>query len=106
MHTGSDDSPEYAIVSYKEPTVIAHEFLHLFGALDLYITPYDNSKKAAKKKAFAMKEFPNEIMAFTYRGLDSLNIGKFTEYLIGWDRELDPHYQKMIAGKKVKIAKY
>jgi len=106
LHTGSHDNPEYAVVSYKTPAVIAHEFLHIFGALDLYITPFDKKKKAVKQKAFAMKEFPNEIMAFAYRGLDSLDISPFTKYLIGWERELDDRYKQMIIGKKVKVASY
>lgn len=106
LHTASDDNPEYAIVSFKHPAVIAHEFLHLFGALDLYITPFDNKKQAVKRKIFAMKEFPNEVMAFAYRNLDSLTISPFTEYLIGWKRELDEHYKQMIIGKKIKVIKY
>ena len=106
LHTASDHDPEYAIVSFKQPAVIAHEFLHIFGALDLYITPFDQKKKVMKQKAFAMKEFPGEVMAFAHRRLDSLEISPFTKYLIGWDNELDEHYKEMILGKKIKIAKY
>lgn len=106
LHTASDIDPEYSIVSFKHPTVIAHEFLHIFGALDLYITPFDKKKKAVRKKAFAMKEFPNEIMAFSYRDLDSLKLSPFTKYLIGWDNELDQEYKQMLIGKKIKIARY
>lgn len=106
LHTGSDYSPEYSIVSFKNPEVIAHEFLHLFGALDLYISPFDGKRKAIKRKSFAMKEFPNEIMAFAHRNIDSLEISPLTNYLIGWSNELDPHYKQMIFGKKLKLAKY
>ena len=97
---------EYAVVSFKQPTVIAHEFLHLFGAWDLYITPFDNDKEAKKRKAFAMKEFPDEIMAFSYRSLDSLNISPFTKYCIGWNKQIDSKYTDMILGKNIKPVKY
>jgi hypothetical protein len=106
LHTQSDTEIEYAIVSFKNPSVIAHEFLHLFGAWDLYLDPLGDKKKAMKRKAFVLQEFPNEIMAFTHRPLDSLNISPFTDYLIGWDNELDENYKKMILGNKIKVAKY
>lgn len=106
MHTSSNDLPEYAIVSFKNPQVIIHEFLHLFGALDLYINPFLDGKKNAKRKAFAMKEFPNEIMAFTHKNLDSLELGPFTKYLIGWDNKLEKKYSEMLVGKKINLAKY
>ncbi len=106
VSTGADNDVEYAVVSFKNPSVIAHEFLHLFGALDLYITPFDTKKKNRKRKAFAMKEFPNEIMAFSYLDINELDISPFTEYLIGWRNELDEKYKQMIFGKKIKIAKY
>ena len=105
LHTAMSSTPEYAIVSFKKPAVITHEFLHLFGALDLYISPFDRKKKSIKKKAEIMKLFPNEVMAFAYRDLDSLNISSFTKYLIGWDNELDESVRKKILGK-VKVVKY
>jgi hypothetical protein len=106
IHTAQDYDPEYAVVSFKEPATIAHEFLHLFGALDLYKSPFDKAKQVRKFKSFAMREFPNEIMAFPHRGLDSLDISPLTEYLIGWDRDLEEKYSDMITGGKVRVAKY
>ncbi len=105
LHTGVTTAPEYAVVSFKRPAVIAHEFLHLFGALDLYITPFDRKKKSIKKKAAIMKLFPDEIMAFTFRQIDSLNISSFTKYLIGWQNELDENVRQQVLGK-VKVVKY
>lgn len=105
LHTSNGESPEYAIVSYKRPAVIAHEFLHLFGALDLYISPFDKKKKSLKRKAEIMKLFPNEVMAFAYRQLDSLNISHFTKYLIGWQNELDEATRQKVLGK-IKVVKY
>ena len=102
----SQTNIEYSVVSFKQPSVIAHEFLHLFGAWDLYITPFDNNKEAKRRKAFAMREFPNEIMAFAYRGIDSLDICPFTKYCIGWEKQLDKKYTEMILGKNIKPVKY
>jgi hypothetical protein len=97
---------EFSIVSFKQPSVISHEFLHLFGAWDLYITPFDNKRSAVKKKKQAMQLFPNEIMAFAYRDIDSLDICQFTKYAIGWDNELDPKYSDLLFGNKIKPVKY
>lgn len=105
LHTSNNASPEYAIVSFKRPAVIAHEFLHLFGALDLYISPFDKKKQTIKRRAEIMKRFPNEVMAFAYRQLDSLNISPFTKYLIGWNNELDESTRQKVLGK-VKVVKY
>jgi hypothetical protein len=102
LHSGSRLVPEYAVVSFKDPAVIAHEFLHLFGAVDLYITPFDRKQGVIRKKAVAMKMFPKEIMAFPYRGLHSLEISPFTQYLIGWDNELDPQYSQSLISKRIK----
>lgn len=106
MHTADQLNPEYAVVSFKNPGTIVHEFLHLFGALDLYISPYDNLKATIRRKSFAMKEFPNEIMAFPYRHMDSLMISPLSKYLIGWDSRLDDRYLKMLTNGKVKVASY
>lgn len=106
MHTSSVSSIEYAAVSFKRPAIIAHEFLHLFGALDLYSTPFDTKKEAAKRKQFAMERFPREVMAFPMRGLDSLEIGTLTEYLIGWRREALPEDERLLTGGKVRLARY
>jgi hypothetical protein len=105
LHTSNNTSPEYSIVSFKRPAVIAHEFLHLFGALDLYISPFDKKKRSIKKRAEVTKLFPNEVMEIAYRQLDSLNISPFTKYLIGWDNELDESTRQKVLGK-VKVVKY
>lgn len=106
LHTAASHDPEYAVVSFKKPAVVIHEFLHLFGALDLYHTPFDNKRKVKKQKAFAMKEFPREIMAFTHKDLCKLEIGPITQYLIGWRKELSPAHQALITSKRFRLAKY
>lgn len=106
LHIGHDHHVEYVVQSFKDPSVIAHEFLHLFGALDLYKTPFDKGRKIKKQKEFAMKEFPDEIMAFQYRSLDSLGISELTEYCLGWKNELKKEYQQMLLGKRFTTPKY
>jgi hypothetical protein len=97
----SEQNIEFAVVSFKRPAVISHEFLHLFGAWDLYITPFDRKNEEKKRKKQAMELFPNEIMAFSYRSIDSLEIGNFTKYSIGWRNDLERKYSDLILGKKL-----
>ncbi len=106
LHTGSFTDIEYCIVSFKSPAVIAHEFLHIFGALDLYFSPFDKGKTIRKRKDLIMKEFPNEIMAFAYKDLNTLNISPLTKYTIGWTNNLEDKYNQMLLGKKFKVLKY
>jgi hypothetical protein len=105
IHTDSFTDIEYSIVSFKDPSVIAHEFLHIFGALDLYINPFQ-PKKSQRKNKRAMKEFPNEIMAFAYRDISELNISPFTKYLIGWSNQLDDKYKNLVLGHRAKAYKF
>jgi|GEM_PF-429430 len=105
LHIASFNETEYSIVSFKDPSVIAHEFLHLFGAFDLYINPLEK-KHSQKMEKLAMSQFPGEIMAFSYRDLSQLNISPFTEYLIGWDNVLDEKYSNLLLGKKIRPLKY
>ena len=106
IHCDSHTETEYAIVSFKQPSVIAHELLHLFGAWDLYINPFERKWKNQRRKKMAMKEFPDEIMAFAYRDIDKLNISPLTQYLIGWRPELDDKYKSMFFGKRKNLLKY
>jgi hypothetical protein len=106
LHTGASEITEYSIVSFKSPAVIAHEFLHIFGALDLYMSPFDRKKRTLKNKVKIMKAYPNEIMAYTYRPIESLNISPLTKYFIGWTSTLDEESKKIMFGKKIKLIRY
>jgi hypothetical protein len=77
---------EFAVVSYKYPAVIAHNILHLFGAADLYETPY---RRHPQKLKIIEETFNSEIMQDAYgKNIESLTISDYTKYLIGWiDRE-------------------
>src|SRR5208337_4694132 len=45
VNTMSTSDVEYAIISFKYPSEIAHNFLHLYGAADLYKTLYRRNEK-------------------------------------------------------------
>ncbi len=107
FHMGSDEQTEYAVVSAKTPPVIAHEFLHIFGALDLYISPFDKKWGVNRKKRRAMRKYPNEIMAFSYkRNIESLELSPLTKYLIGWDDSLDKKEVRRLVGRRFKLIEY
>lgn len=107
INTETDADVEFAIVSYKEPAVIAHEFLHLFGANDLYVRYADvkNKKLTSRKEAIANLH-PDEIMLSAYKNINKLTISPYTKYLIGWENELQSVYKEIMVGKKVNLAKY
>lgn len=106
LYTGSRSETEFAIVTFKTPSVIAHEFLHVFGALDLYMSPFDKKKKQLRRKVAIMKQYPDEIMAFTRRPIEKLSLSVLTKYLIGWIPELSEEEKNRAFGKKLKIYKY
>ena len=106
LDANSNHNVEYSIVSYKYPSVLVHEFLHLFGAWDLYATPFETKRKSIKRKKIATEMFPNEIMAFAYRRIESLDISPFTKYTIGWKNELDEKYCDALLGKRLNPIKY
>lgn len=85
---------EFAIVSYKYPSIIAQNILSLFGAADLSESLY---RKNDKKIKLAEEYFPLDIMQDVYgKSLNLLEIGDFTKYLIGWNIKLEPKYQILL----------
>ena len=95
------DNIEFAVVSYKYPSAIAHSILNLFGAADLYESPY---RRNEKNITFAEQEFPNDIMQDPYaKNIFNLTISPFTEYLIGWNDSLDSKYSDLLYDKGIKL---
>jgi len=89
-----DKDIEFAIISYKNPAVIAQNILSLFGAADLYETVY---RRNDKKIRLAKNLLPYDIMQDTYAGrIDRYTIGPLTRYLIGWENELDGKYASLL----------
>lgn len=85
---------EFAIVSYKYPSVIAQNILTLFGAADLSKSLYRRNEKKIK---LAEQFFPNDIMGDVYgKSLETVHLGEITKYLVGWENNLDPKYQPLL----------
>lgn len=106
IFTPSATKTEFCIVSFKYPAVIAHEFLHLFGALDLYISPFNKKKKAVKNREAIIQAYPNEIMGITHRQIEKLDISPLSQYLIGWKDSLTEKDRHLLVGNKLKLYKY
>jgi hypothetical protein len=93
----TNEDVEFAIVSYKYPSVIAHNFLHLYGAADLHETPF---RRSGRKIKTAMELYPNGIMQDPYsRNLHELNISDITRYLIGWSDEIEPEFEDLLTDR-------
>jgi hypothetical protein len=97
VNTLSSEDVEFAVVSYKYPSEIAHNIMHLFGAADVYLTPY---RRTLSKIQYAAMEFPDEIMQDPYgKNISSLVISDYTKYLIGWVDTIDENYVKLLTDK-------
>jgi hypothetical protein len=93
-NTLNNDDVEFSVVSYKYPSEIAHNFLHLYGAADLHETHFRRSKRNLK---MAARAFPDDIMTDVYaRSLGDLEIGEYTQYMIGWTQELANEYEPLM----------
>jgi hypothetical protein len=91
MNTMNTNDVEFAIVSYKYPSEIAHNLLRLYGAADMYNTI---DRQNTRKIRFLQTEFPDEIMLDPYgKNIWSLEISSYTKYLIGWTNEIDYRYE-------------
>lgn len=100
LNTLDQDHVEYAIVSYKYPSEIAHNFLHLYGAADLYNTAFRKSDSKIRK---AQQWFPNSIMQDPYaKNINGLVICDYTKYLIGWKEDLNEEYKTLLQDKFIK----
>ena len=94
INTLHNDDVEFAVVSYKYPSEIAHSFLHLYGAADLAESPF---RRSQRKIRMASQTFPDDIMSDVYaKPIESLEIGDFTRYMIGWTEELDEAYSPLL----------
>ena len=74
------------------PYIIAHEMLHLYGAVDLYYKYSENLQNdamQAEKSIIAKRFFPNEIM---YHHTPPNEISDLTAYLIGWEETVPIKY--------------
>lgn len=99
LNTMGNEDVEFSILSYKYPSVIAHNILHLFGAADLYKSEF---RRNDRKIAMAAEYFPNDIMQDNnFRNIKNFGIDEYTRYLIGWSPKLDPEYATLLTDKIV-----
>jgi len=85
---------EYSIITNKNPAVIVHELLHLFGAVDLYPTTMHNFNYTEIEE-----NYPNEIMRIQHKSLNKLMLSPITEYYIGWIDDLDHDNTRLLYHK-------
>jgi hypothetical protein len=91
----SNQFAEYSIITNKNPAVISHELLHLFGAVDLYPNmayPSFNFKELEEK-------YPNEIMRIQHKEISKLVISPITAYFVGWQDSLDKPNTRLLLHK-------
>jgi hypothetical protein len=94
INTFKTDDVEFAIVSYKYPSEIAHNILSLYGAAPMFESALRKNDKKIKQLS---QEFPNDIMQDPYgKEITSLTIGKYTKYLIGWSKTIDTRYESLL----------
>lgn len=70
---------------------IAHEFLHLFGAWDLYKTFEQSQENADKAKSL----YPNDIMLRIAFNIDDLHIGKLSAWRIGFSSKEESEFDSL-----------
>ena len=90
IYYSTDYDYEYVLVS----ATIAHEILHIFGAIDLYY-PYDGDDI---RKEIIMQYFPFEIMHYIPYQMDGATISAFTAFRVGWRNTL-PNQLMMFQAK-------
>lgn len=95
LNSYTDKLPEFSVITSKNPAIIAHEFLNLFGAVDLY----PNSTHTNFNFSSIEKTYPNEIMRITHKNLSKLEISPITKYYIGWKNDLSESDLRMLYHK-------
>lgn len=81
---GGGPEVEFSLISKKNPAVIAHELLHLFGAVDLYPTTYHANFNFTEIE----EAYPDEIMRIQHKEISKLMLSPITKYYIGWEDEM------------------
>lgn len=95
FNSESNQFAEYAIITNKNPAVISHELLHLFGAVDLYPNlayPNFHFGELAEK-------FPDEIMRIQHKEITRLSVSPITAYFVGWQDSLDKPNTRLLLHK-------
>ena len=103
MNSLTNENVEFAVTSINNPTLIAAQILEMFGAATLL---YSLEKKSEEKSAKYVKDnFPLDIMGNPLSNINTLDIGKYTQYLIGWHNDFLPEYKTMTSSKLIIVKK-
>ena len=84
--------PEYAVITHKNTSAIAHEFLHLFGGIDLYPHRHHPGFNYADLEEI----YPNEIMRIAHKDINKLMLSPITKYYIGWQDDIPKSDLRML----------
>lgn len=94
------DEPEGTIL-YHSPEwkltacCIIHEFLHLFGAVDLYETEVQTAENSERME----KMYPKEVMHNPYFPLKEVEISPLTAWLVGLSDKEEPWFNSFLPKK-------
>lgn len=99
LNSLSNDDVEYMVSTFRSPTVLANQMLELFGAAPLM---YDKSKKKEEKSwEYVQDHFPNDVMANLGKTIHACDVGQYNAYLLGWTRNSNPDYEKLLPLRSV-----
>lgn len=90
-----DHNVEFAIIEGKSVAVIAHEFLHLFGAVDLYPTQEYSFFKFDE----IAEKYPTSIMLESYKDINKLEVDSINAYFLGWTHQLSEEDNELLFHK-------
>ena len=93
----SSDRPEGTVLfhSLRRPLYagdIIHEFLHLFGAIDLYETDVQSKENAQRMESM----YPKEVMHACHYPLTELMICPLTAWLVGLSDREEPWFESFL----------
>ena len=91
------DGPEGTILYHSEESKliassIIHEFLHLFGAVDLYETDVQSADNSARMEIM----YPKEVMHNHYYPLTELEISPLTAWLVGLSEKEESWFETFL----------
>ena len=91
------NGPEGTILYHSPKTKlmaghIIHEFLHLFGAVDLYETNVQTAENSARME----KMYPKEVMHHSYFPLKELELCPLTAWLVGLSDKEEPWFESFL----------
>ena len=94
---GGSDCPEGTVLYHSagkplETGSIIHEFLHLFGAVDLYETPEQTKENSDRME----KMYPKEVMHNHYFPLKELQLSPLTAWLVGLSDKEEPWFESFL----------